>query len=63
MKESVIYQDIWEQSKQETTLNLCMYLIKQSFAEFNSNTEERIKSLSVEKLKVLFVYIVYILYI
>lgn len=53
MRESVIYQDIWEQSRKQEALSFCMHLLNQRFSELESSVIERVRVLSVEQLEAL----------
>ena len=59
MKESVIYQDIFQKGEQKGEQNgeqkgevkFCLMLLNQRFGELDSQIIERVKALSVEKLE------------
>jgi len=53
MRESVIYQDIWQRSRQQEVLSLVMRLLNLRFGEVNSSLIERVRVLSVEQLEAL----------
>ncbi len=51
MRESVIYQDIWERSRKEEAVSFMLRLINKRFPEVDSSLIERIKILSSEQLE------------
>jgi predicted transposase YdaD len=51
MKESVIYQDIFQKGEQKGEVKFCLMLLNQRFGELDSQIIERVKALSVEKLE------------
>ncbi|MBW4505605.1 MAG: DUF4351 domain-containing protein [Scytonematopsis contorta HA4267-MV1] len=51
MRESVIYQDIWERSRKEEAVSFLLRLINKPFPEVDSSLIERIKILSSEQLE------------
>ncbi|MEQ8753351.1 MAG: DUF4351 domain-containing protein [Coleofasciculus sp. G1-WW12-02] len=53
MRDSVIYQDIWEQSRKQEALSLVRRLLYLRFGEINSSLIERVQGLSVEQLEAL----------
>ena len=53
MRESVIYQDIWERSKKQEALSFCMHLLNQRFGEVDSSVIKQVQVLSVEQLEAL----------
>lgn len=50
MRQSVIYQDIWERSRKQEALSFCISLLNQRFDEVDSSVIERVRVLSVEQL-------------
>lgn len=53
MRESVIYQDIWEQSRKQQTLSVVRRLLSLRFGEVDSSLIERVQVFSVEQLEAL----------
>lgn len=51
VKESVIYQDIWQKGRHHKALKIVMGLLKQRFSEIDSSIIERVRVLSVEQLE------------
>jgi len=52
MRESVIYQDIWQRSRKQEALSLVKRLLGLRFGEVNPSLLERVQGLSVEQLEV-----------
>ncbi len=53
MRESVIYQDIWERSRKQEALSVVRRLLSLRFGEVDSSLIERVQVLSVEQLEAL----------
>jgi predicted transposase YdaD len=53
MRESVIYQDILQQGRQQEILSVVMRLLNQRLGHLNSSLSERIQDLSTEQLEAL----------
>lgn len=53
MKESVIYQDIWQKGQHQEILSVVTRLLNQRLGNLNSSLSERIQGLSTEQLEAL----------
>jgi predicted transposase YdaD len=53
MRESVIYQDIWERSRKQEALSVVRRLLSLRFGEVDSSLIERVQVLSVDQLEAL----------
>ncbi|MBW4505604.1 MAG: Rpn family recombination-promoting nuclease/putative transposase [Scytonematopsis contorta HA4267-MV1] len=53
MRESVIYQDIWERSRKEEAATFCLKLINQRFGDIDASIIQQIKILTVEQIETL----------
>lgn len=51
MKESVIYQDIWQQSRKQEALSLIFRLLNRRFGNLSPSVMETVQALSSERLE------------
>lgn len=53
MRESVVYQDIWERSRKQEAMTLVLRLLNRRLGEFEPSLSDRIRVLSSEQLEAL----------
>lgn len=51
VKESVVYQDIWQKGRHYEALKIVILLLDQRFSEIDSSIIERVRVLTVEQLE------------